>query len=48
MQHPEYPFGIEIVEIDDDGELLEIIDVEWFKTANERAEHYKGVDYANN
>jgi hypothetical protein len=48
LKHPKYPFGIEIVDVDDDGELLEIIDIQWFKTDGERAAQFEGADYANN
>lgn len=48
FQNAEYPYGVEIVQIDENGELLEIIDIEWFKTDKERANQYKGVDYAKN
>ena len=49
LKHAIYPFGVEIVDIDDDdNECIEIIDVLWFKTETERNNEFEGADYANN
>ena len=43
LKHVEYPYGIEIIDVDDNDEYSDTIDVFWFKTENERNIEYKDL-----
>jgi hypothetical protein len=43
LKHPEYPFGIEAIELDEDDEYLETIDVWWFANQQERDHQFKDL-----
>jgi hypothetical protein len=43
LKHPEYPFGIEAIELDEDNEYLETIDVWWFTSQQERDHQFKDL-----
>lgn len=42
-KHPEYPYGIECIELDSDKEYLDTLDVWWFSTAQERNQEFKNL-----
>ena len=42
-KHPDYPYGIECVELDNDNDYLETIDVWWFSTEKERNQEFKDL-----
>lgn len=45
LKHAEFPYGIELIEIDDDGDYVETIDVFWFSTEHERDLEFKDLSF---
>lgn len=43
LKHPDYPYGIEAIELDDDDDYLETTDVWWFSTEQERNQEFKDL-----
>jgi len=43
IKHPDYPYGIEAIELDDDNDYLETIDVWWFANQQERDHQFKDL-----
>ena len=43
IKHPEYPYGIEVIALDEYDEYLDTLDVWWFSNQQERDYEFKDL-----